>query len=63
MYPAVAGIFFIPSYPTIIAAINFDKTGSTKVGKYLLNHSFMIPGVTTAIVTVVVAYFISSVVF
>lgn len=63
MYPAVAGIFFIPSYPTIIAAINFDKTGTTKVGKYLLNHSFMIPGVTTAIVTVIVAFFISSAVF
>ncbi len=59
MYPATAGIFFIPSYPTIIAAINFDKTGTTKVGKYLLNHSFMIPGIVTTLITVLVAYVLS----
>lgn len=63
MYPAAAGIFFIPSYPTIIAAINFDKTGTTKVGKYLLNHSFIIPGIVTTIVSVLVGYFISSIFF
>ena len=42
--PSVCGYFFIPNYPTILAAIQFDSTGSTKVGSYLLNHSFMIPG-------------------
>jgi anaerobic C4-dicarboxylate transporter DcuA len=59
MYPATAGIFFIPSYPTIIAAINFDKTGTTKVGKYLLNHSFMLPGLTMAIVTLLTSLTLS----
>ena len=44
-YPSVGGYFFIPNYPTMIAAIEFDKTGSTKIGSYLLNHSFMLPGV------------------
>lgn len=44
MFPAVNGYFFIPNYPTIVAAINFDRTGTTGIGKYVLNHSFMIPG-------------------
>lgn len=44
LFPAVNGYFFIPNYPTIVAAINFDRTGTTKIGKYILNHSFMMPG-------------------
>ena len=50
LFPAVNGYFFIPNYPTIIAAINFDQTGSTRIGKWILNHSFMMPGlITTAV--------------
>ena len=44
LFPAVNGYFFIPHYPTVVAAINFDRTGTTHIGKYILNHSFMIPG-------------------
>lgn len=44
LFPAVNGYFFLPNYPTIVAAINFDRTGTTHIGKYLLNHSFMLPG-------------------
>lgn len=44
MFPAVNGYFFIPNYPTVVAAINFDRTGTTGIGKYVLNHSFMMPG-------------------
>src|SRR5205814_320229 len=44
MFPAVNGYFFIPTYGTLIAAVNFDRSGTTKIGKYILNHSFMIPG-------------------
>ena len=44
LFPAVNGYFFIPNYPTVVAAINFDRTGTTRIGKYILNHSFMIPG-------------------
>ncbi|MCD7977184.1 MAG: anaerobic C4-dicarboxylate transporter [Tannerellaceae bacterium] len=44
LFPAVNGYFFVPNYPTVIAAINFDRTGTTRIGKYILNHSFMIPG-------------------
>jgi len=47
MFPAVNGYFFIPNYGTLIAAIQFDRSGTTRIGKYLLNHSFMLPGVIT----------------
>ena len=43
-FPAVNGYFFIPNYGTLIAAMQFDRTGTTRIGKYLLNHSFMLPG-------------------
>ncbi|MDE7438625.1 MAG: anaerobic C4-dicarboxylate transporter [Muribaculaceae bacterium] len=49
LFPAVNGYFFIPNYPTIVAAINFDRTGTTKIGKYILNHSFMMPGMVATV--------------
>jgi anaerobic C4-dicarboxylate transporter DcuA len=51
LFPAVNGYFFIPNYPTLIAAINFDRTGTTRIGKWILNHSFMMPGLITTIVS------------
>lgn len=42
--PSVYGYFFIPNYPSDIATVNFDRSGTTVIGKYLLNHSFMAPG-------------------
>ena len=48
------GYFFLPNYPTVVAAINFDSTGTTKIGKYLLNHSFMIPGLVATSVAIAV---------
>jgi anaerobic C4-dicarboxylate transporter DcuA len=60
MFPAVNGDFVIPSYPTLVAAINFDKTGTTKVGKFLINHSFILPGITLTFVSMIVAYFIGN---
>ncbi len=44
MWPAVNGYFFLPTYGSLIAAINFDRTGTTRIGRFVLNHSFMIPG-------------------
>lgn len=44
LFPAVNGYFFIPNYPTLVAAINFDRTGTTRIGRWVLNHSFMMPG-------------------
>jgi anaerobic C4-dicarboxylate transporter DcuA len=52
-FPAVNGYFFIPNYPTVVAAINFDRTGTTRIGKYVLNHSFMLPGLVATATAVV----------
>jgi anaerobic C4-dicarboxylate transporter DcuA len=54
--PAVNGVFFIPNYPTILAAINLDRTGTTHVGKYMLNHSFMLPGLIATISASLIAF-------
>lgn len=59
LYPAANGIFFLPTYGTLLAAVSFDQTGTTKIGKYLLNHSFMLPGLVTIISTVVIALLLS----
>ena len=52
LFPAVNGYFFIPNYPTIVAAINFDHTGTTHIGKWVLNHSFMMPGMVATVVAI-----------
>ena len=59
LYPAANGIFFLPTYGTLLAGVSFDQTGTTKIGKYLLNHSFMLPGLVTIISTVVIALLLS----
>lgn len=59
MFPAVNGYFFIPNYPTVVAAINFDRTGTTRIGKYVINHSFQLPGLIATTVSVVVGFIIA----
>ena len=44
-FAAVSALFVLPTYPTLIAAVAMDDTGTTKIGKYVFNHSFLIPGV------------------
>ena len=58
MFPAVNGYFFLPNYPTAVAAINFDRTGSTRIGRFVINHSFQLAGFTTTIVSIGVGYLI-----
>lgn len=53
--PSVYGYFFIPNYPSDIATVNFDRSGTTVIGKYLLNHSFMMPGLVCVIISTLVA--------
>ena len=57
--PSVYGYFFIPNYPSDIATVNFDRTGTTVIGKYLLNHSFMMPGMIHTVVASVSGYLIA----
>lgn len=61
--PSVYGYFFIPNYPSDIATVNFDRTGTTKIGKYLLNHSFMMPGLISTISATLIGYLITCVFF
>ena len=61
--PSVYGYFFIPNYPSDIATVNFDRSGTTVIGKYLLNHSFMMPGLISVIVSTLVAYTLSSIIY
>ena len=58
MFPAVNGYFFLPNYPTTVAAINFDRTGSTRIGRFVINHSFQLPGIITTMVSIGVGYLI-----
>ena len=59
LFPAVNGYFFLPNYPTEVAAIGFDRTGTTRIGKYVLNHSFQLSGFITTFVSIGVGYLIT----
>lgn len=59
MFPAVNGYFFIPAGGAIIACIAFDRTGTMKIGKYVLNHSYMIPGLVVTFAQCLFAFVIS----
>ncbi|MBR3407864.1 MAG: anaerobic C4-dicarboxylate transporter [Paludibacteraceae bacterium] len=61
--PSVYGYFFIPNYPSDIATVNFDRSGTTVIGKYLLNHSFMMPGLICVTVSTIIAYLLTLLIF
>ena len=63
VFPAVNGYFFLPTYATMLAAISFDQTGTTRVGKYILNHSFMVPGLVATVSSVLIGFLIGKIVF
>lgn len=58
MFTACNGYFFLPNYPTEVAALSFDRTGTTHVGKYVINHSFQLPGFVTTFVSIAVGVLI-----
>ena len=62
IFPATNGHFFIPGYPTLLTAIQFDRTGTTRIGKYVLNHSFMLPGLVTTVASVVAGLILKSII-
>ena len=63
VYPAVNGNFFLPTYGTVLAAVSFDRSGTTHIGKYLLNHSFMLPGLVTTVTATLAALLLTHLVF
>ncbi|WP_419174582.1 anaerobic C4-dicarboxylate transporter [Desulfosediminicola sp.] len=61
-FAAVSALFVLPTYPTLLAAVEFDDTGSTRIGKYVFDHPFLIPGVVTITVAVALGFLIGGVV-
>ncbi|WP_298902609.1 anaerobic C4-dicarboxylate transporter [uncultured Psychroserpens sp.] len=55
-FAAVSALFVLPTYPTLLAAVEMDDTGTTKIGKYVFNHSFIIPGVVTIVSSVIFGF-------
>ena len=60
-YGAGYGYFILPTYPSDLACIGFDRTGTTRIGKYVLNHSFIVPGLISVITSCAVGYALVSV--
>jgi len=54
-------VFFLPTYGTLLAAVSFDSTGTTKIGKYLVNHSFMRPGVVAVVASILIGLALNAV--
>ncbi len=61
-FAAVSALFVLPTYPTLIAAVQMDYTGTTKMGKYVFNHSFLIPGILAVLFSVIIGFFIAEIV-
>lgn len=61
--PTIYGYFFLPTYPSDVATVNFDRTGTTHIGKYLLNHSFMMPGLVSIGVATLMSYLLCWIIF
>ncbi|WP_316669875.1 anaerobic C4-dicarboxylate transporter [uncultured Propionibacterium sp.] len=62
-FPAVTGLYLLPTYPTTVAAIEMDDTGSTRIGEYVFNHPFILPGITSVVVAVGLGFLICQLVF
>lgn len=61
-FGAVSVMFVLPTYPTLIAAVEMDDTGSTRIGKYVFNHPFIVPGVTTIVASVIFGFIFTSII-
>lgn len=58
--PACYGYYILPTYPSDLAAIQFDRSGTTKIGKYVINHSFILPGLIGVFSSCCVGYLLAS---
>lgn len=55
-FAAASALFLLPTYPTVVAAVEMDDTGTTRIGKYIFNHSFLIPGIVSISVACLASY-------
>ncbi|MCL2895910.1 anaerobic C4-dicarboxylate transporter [Brenneria tiliae] len=60
-FAAVSALFVLPTYPTLLAAVEMDDTGSTRIGKYVFNHSFLIPGVLAIALSVTFGFILGNI--
>jgi anaerobic C4-dicarboxylate transporter DcuB len=56
---ACYGYYILPTYPSDLAAIQFDRSGTTKIGKYVINHSFILPGLIGVISSCIAGFFLA----
>lgn len=61
-FAAVSALFVLPTYPTLLAAVEMDDTGSTRIGKYVFNHAFLVPGVLTIALSVAFGFVVGNIV-
>ena len=61
-FAAASALFVLPTYPTLIGAIQMDDTGTTRIGKFLFNHSFIIPGILSIAISVVLCFMLVSII-
>lgn len=61
-WPAAGCLYIIPTYATIVAGCAFDSTGTTKIGKYVINHSYLIPGLVTTCSSVAIGFALAQIV-
>ena len=61
-FAAVSALFVLPTYPTLLAAVEMDDTGSTRIGKYVFNHPFLIPGVVAIALCVILGFIVGGLV-
>jgi anaerobic C4-dicarboxylate transporter DcuA len=59
-FPAVSALFILPTYPTLLAAVQMDDTGTTQIGKAVFNHPFMVPGLINIAIAVVLGFVFGS---
>lgn len=57
---ACYGYYILPTYPSDLAAIQFDRSGTTKIGKYVINHSFILPGLIGVFSSCVFGYILAN---
>lgn len=61
-FAAVSALFVLPTYPTLLAAVEMDDTGSTRIGKYVFKHEFLVPGVLTIALSVAFGFVVGNIV-
>lgn len=61
-FAAVSALFVLPTYPTLLAAVEMDDTGSTRIGKYVFNHPFLIPGVIAITLSVIFGFILGNII-